>query len=60
MDTSIFGTVKQILKTITMILSWTIFSLLILVIGFLAYYLISTNIYASKGENSNLNSHYTQ
>ena len=50
MDTSIFGTVKQILKTITMILSWTIFSLLILVIGFLAYYLISTNIYASKGE----------
>jgi len=43
-------TIKNIFKTISMILSLTIFSLLLLIIGFLAYYLICTNIYASKGE----------
>lgn len=50
MDTSFFSQFKQISKTIAMILSWTLFALLILIIGFLAYYLICTNIYASKGE----------
>ena len=50
MGTSFFDTFKQITKTIAMILSWTIFSLLVLIIGFLVYYLVSANIYASKGE----------
>ena len=51
MDTSNFWKqLKQIFKIIATILSWTLFCLLVLIIGFLAYYLISTNIYAAKGE----------
>lgn len=50
MGTNFFQQSKQISKYIAMILSWTLFALLILVIGFLAYYLICTNIYAAKGE----------
>ena len=42
--------IKTIVKTISTIISWTIFALLLLIIGFLAYYLICTNIYASKGQ----------
>lgn len=45
-----FQQAKQILKTIAMIISWTIFALLVLIIGFLAYYMVSANIYAKKGE----------
>lgn len=45
-----FQQTKQILKTIAMIISWTIFALLVLIIGFLAYYMVSANIYAKKGE----------
>lgn len=45
-----FQQFKQISKTIAIILSWTIFALLVLIIGFLAYYMISANIYAKKGE----------
>lgn len=50
MRVNLFESFKQILKTITMILSWTIFALLVLIIAFLVYYLVSANIYASKGE----------
>ncbi len=50
MNTSFFQHAKSIFKTIAMILSWTIFALLILIIGFLIYYLVCTNIYATKGE----------
>ena len=45
-----FQQFKQISKTIAMIISWTIFALLVLIIGFLAYYMVSANIYAKKGE----------
>lgn len=45
-----FQQFKQISKTIAIILSWTIFALLVLIIGFLAYYMVSANIYAKKGE----------
>lgn len=45
-----FQQFKQISKTIAMIISWTIFALLVLIIGFLAYYMVSVNIYAKKGE----------
>ena len=45
-----FKQVKQFLKIITTLVSWTLFCLLVLIIGFLAYYLICTNIYAAKGE----------
>lgn len=41
---------RQIFKTITMIISWTIFAILVLIIGFLAYYMVSANIYAKNGE----------
>ena len=50
MNTSNFWKkLKQILKIITTILSWTLFCVLVIIIGFLAYYLICTNIYAAKG-----------
>lgn len=45
-----FQQFKQISKTIVIIISWTIFALLVLIIGFLAYYMVSANIYAKKGE----------
>lgn len=41
---------KKTIKSVSYVLSWTLFSLLIIIIGFLAYYLICTNIYAQKGE----------
>ena len=50
MSANTFTQAKQILKTIVTIISWTLFMLLLLIIGFLAYYLICTNIYAKKGE----------
>ena len=50
MGTSFFRQFKQICKSIAMILSWTIFAILIIIIGFLVYYLVCTNIYATKGE----------
>lgn len=45
-----YSKIKQIFKTIATIVSWTLFFLLLLIIAFLAYYLICTNIYAKKGE----------
>jgi signal peptidase len=50
MRTSFFQQAKQITKSIAMIISWTLFVLLVLIIGFLVYYLVCTNIYATKGE----------
>lgn len=41
---------KQVIKMITIIISWVIFIILLLIIGFLVYYLVCTNIYATKGE----------
>ena len=41
---------KSIIKKIVTIISWIAFSLLILVGAALLYYVIATNIYASKGE----------
>ena len=45
-----FQKIKQILKMIVTAVSWTMFVLLIFIIGFLVYYLVSANIYAAKGE----------
>lgn len=45
-----FPQAKQVLKSIATIISWTLFMLLVLIIGFLVYYLVCTNIYAAKGE----------
>lgn len=39
-----------VLKIVGNIISWTLLSLLIIVAGFLLYYVISTQIYAVKGE----------
>lgn len=41
---------KTVFRMISDIISWTIFALLMLVAAFLIYYVIATNIYASKGE----------
>ena len=41
---------KSIFRIITDVISWTIFVLLMLLAAFLIYYVIATNIYASKGE----------
>lgn len=41
---------KIILKMIVTIISWTLFSLLILILAFLAYYLIATKLYEAKGD----------
>lgn len=41
---------KSVFRMISDIISWTIFALLMLVAAFLIYYVIATNIYASKGE----------
>lgn len=50
MDGNFFQETKKIIKNIAMILSWTLFVILLAIIGFLVYYLVSANIYASKGE----------
>ncbi len=42
-------TVKKALKTISKIISWAIFIILILVAAFLLYYYIATKIYTAKG-----------
>ncbi len=41
--------VKEPLKFVSSIISWTIFTILIIAAGFLIYYFISAQIYASKG-----------
>ena len=41
---------KSTLKTISTVLSWTVFSLLVIIGLFLLYYIISAQIYAQKGE----------
>ena len=51
MNNNFFQQAKQIGKSVVMIISWTLFALLILIIGFLVYYLVCTNIYASRGES---------
>jgi signal peptidase I len=40
---------KLIIKDISMVISWTVFALLIVCAGFLVYYYISIRIYAAKG-----------
>lgn len=50
MSTSFFQQVKQISKSLATLVSWTLFALLTLIIGFLVYYLVCTNIYAKRGE----------
>ena len=45
-----FKKAKPILKIVTTILTWTLFCLLILIIGFLVYYMICTHIYSTRGE----------
>ena len=51
MDTSnFFKQLKQFFKIITTLISWTLFCILILIIGFLVYYLVCTNTYAARGE----------
>ena len=49
-DKSFFTQFKSITKTLVTIISWVLFGLLVLIIAFLVYYLIATNIYAVKGE----------
>lgn len=44
------GKAKSIFKTITTVLSWTALVILIIIGGFLVYYVISANVYASRGE----------
>lgn len=46
-----YNSVKHVFKLITNILSWTVFVLLLIVAGFLVYYLFATKIYAQKGDN---------
>ncbi|MBE6161029.1 MAG: signal peptidase I [Firmicutes bacterium] len=45
-----FQKIRQILKMIITVISWTLFVILVLIIAFLVYYLVSANIYAAKGE----------
>ena len=49
-DKSFFVQFKLILKTVVTIVSWILFGILVLIIGFLVYYLIATNAYAVKGD----------
>lgn len=41
---------KRVLKTIANIFSWTALAILIIIAGCLVYYVVSSNIYASRGE----------
>ena len=50
-DNSFFAQFKSVAKTIVTIVSWIVFGLLVLIIAFLVYYLIATNLYAVKGES---------
>ncbi len=43
-------TLKSPLKFISTIISWTVFTLLVLCAAFLIYYYVSTKIYSSKGQ----------
>ena len=49
-DKGFFAQFKAISKTVVTILSWVLFGILVLIIGFLVYYLIAANAYAVKGE----------
>ena len=44
------GNKKRLILYISKVLSWIILAILILIAGFLVYYVISSRIYASKGE----------
>lgn len=44
------STIKRVLKMIANIFSWTALSILIIIAGCLIYYVVSSNIYASRGE----------
>ena len=44
------GKVKEIFKLISTVLSWTALTILIIIGGFLVYYIIAANVYASRGE----------
>ena len=51
MDSNVkHGSFREAIKTISTIISWTIFTLLVLCVIFLSYCFISTQIYATMGE----------
>ena len=44
------SSIREAIKTVSTIISWTIFTLLVICVIFLSYCFISTQIYATKGE----------
>lgn len=50
MSSDIFNKFKKIFKFIAMVISWTVFCILVIIIAFLVYYLVCTNLYATKGQ----------
>lgn len=50
-NSNFFQKSKQIIKYISLVLSWTLFVVLILIISFLVYYLVCTNLYAKNGDS---------